>query len=139
MTVIKLSVLELELLRVLRDGDPDQRFSVNDEEFAAEPVDGYLWETLADRARTEGDIGDGVVRLVKDGLLRFVNASPGLVEWIFGKRAVKYGYLTILGREAAASPASYLGKPLDCDDQANEHEPKGMWLRQISGLPPLSE
>lgn len=135
----KFSILELELLRVLRDGDPDSHLHVNDEEFIGEPVDGYLWETLAARVRTQGDIGDGVVRLVKDGMLRFVNVAPSLIQWLFGKRATKYGYLTILGREAAASPATYLGKPMDRDDYDKRYEPKGMWLRQISGLPPRTD
>ena len=139
MTKVKYNLIEMELLRVLRDGSPDASFYINDEEWTAELVDAYLWETLSFRVRVQSDISCSVTNLVKKGLLRFVTRRPSWFQRLLGRRSASYGYLTQLGREAVAFPATYIGVPLQRDDFDHRYEPKGMWLRQIEGMSPRSD
>lgn len=138
MTKQKLHIGRFELLRVLDDGQPDVSVHVFDPDWGSGYINGYRWETLAERTLATSDVGTDIAGLVKRGWMKFVTVRPKLFARMLGASAIDYGYLTPLGAEAIRNPELQL-EPLQRDDYDRRYEPKGMWLRQIEGLPPLSD
>ena len=130
----KLNVGQAELLRVLSDGEPDTTVHIHDPDWGDGYVEGYRWETLASRTGATSDVGTDVAALVKKGWMKFVTVRPSLLARLGGARTADYGYLTPLGVQAAGNPTMLL-EDLERDDYDRRYEPKGMWLRQIQGLP----
>ena len=139
MSKTKISIGQSELLRVLGENRPDMVLHVSDPEWGSGQVECYRWETMEARYRAPAALSDQVAALVKTGFLKFVRFDPPLLRRLFGARSQDVGYLTPLGWKAHRSPIEHLAEPLERDDYDRRYEPKGMWLRQIEGLPPRTE
>lgn len=134
----KISSGQIDLVRILSEGVPDIVFHVPDPEMGDGYVAGYMWGTCKARWRLPSPIAEAIADLDRKEMLKVVSLRPNLLNRLVGAKTKEYLYLTPLGQEAATN-ISMLFEPMERDDYDRRYEPKGMWLRQILGLPPKTD